>query len=212
MVGLKQILGVGAAMTAAWLCKESYKGSAPGWREKFVNHEAELMYDYNQYGWGHFSGQPTMDHWSHKLFGLKLFGLFGSKSDWQMVKIYTEGLINDVLLPNLTPIALGIGGLYAGFGRALNKPFIAFYKWLRTPGPTIFTPIWAGIKQGARAIGSVAYKGLDTGINCLVNRGGWGSTVLAGVLLYGLYRFWRVHTHQEQHELFKDFVSGVGKH
>lgn len=206
---IRQVLGLGAAAAAYWMCKESYKGSVGAWEQKFQAHETDAMYDYTGFGWGHYSGQPTMDHWSHKLFGVKLFGLFGSKISWNYAKTYADGFMNDVLLKNLLPIAVGIGGLYATFGTSLHTPFRLLSRL------TVPTPLGSALRNGANQLarlGGMAVNGLVNGAVNMMSRGGWGSVALAAVAGLGALRFWQVHKHIEQHELFRDFVSGADGH
>jgi hypothetical protein len=54
---------------------------------------------------------------------------------------------------------------------------------------------------------------LGQGVNGAVNllaRGGWGSAALAAITALGLYRFYQVHNHIEQHEFFRDEMSIKG--
>lgn len=205
---LRQVLGIGAAATAYWLCRESYRGNVGKWETKFQSHEADAMYDYTKYGWGHYSGNPQMDHWSHQLFGVKLFGVFGSKVTYNHIKTYVDGFVNDVLLRNFVPIAVGVGGLYAAFGQALNRPFIALGRMLTTP-TSVGSAMRRGLGQMARGATWLLGQGVNGAVNLLA-RGGWGSAALAAVTALGLYRFYQVHNHIEQHEFFRDEVSIKG--
>jgi hypothetical protein len=208
MSGIRQILGIGAALTAGWLCRESYRGSKDTWQQKYEAHETDEMYEHTKYGWGHYSGNPQMDHWAHQLDGVRRFGWFGSKASINLIKFKVEGFINDVIFPNLTPIAIGIGGLYAALGKNMLAPFSWVHGFFTKRGPGMLTPITKGLGQMAGALGKGASAGLS-GLGSLATKGGWGTTALLAIAAYGLYKFWRVDTHQEQHEFFKDFLAGT---
>lgn len=211
MFPLRQILGVGAAATAFWLCRESYRGNVDKWEHQHEDHEAQLMYDDVKYGWGHYSGNPTMDGWAHTVYRWSLFGYGGVKASMAKIKTNINGFVNDVIMPNITPIALGIGGLYAAFGTQLHRPFRAVYNYFAAGGGGFLAPIGRGIGQAINGIAHGMLRGLE-GTLGLMTRGGWGSTALLGALGYGLFRFWRVQTHQEQHDYFREFVVGGHDH
>jgi hypothetical protein len=208
--GLRTVLGLGAALTAGWLCRESYRGNAQKWEHQFQAHETDLMYQYSKFGWGHYSGNPQMDHWSHKLLGVRLFGLFGSKVSYNYVKAYVSGFWNDVIMYNMTPLMIGAAGLYAACGNRLFQPFQYMARSISRGGP-----LFGAIGRLGQQIGGGLFRATGSLLGATVNtmvRGGWGTTALAGILAYGLYRFWRVDTHLEQHDFFRDFVSGMEGH
>jgi hypothetical protein len=206
VIGVRQFLGAGAALAAGWLCKESYRGNAYKWRERFVAEDTHNQYKMTEYGWGQWSGQPTMDKWSHKLFGIKVFGLFGSRADYLLARAYVEGFVNDVLLRNMAPIAVGIGGLYAAFGNNLAKPFQATYRYMTGPGASILKPIASGTAELGKFMAKGSLKAGEFGMNQLI-KGGFGSAALLGVLSFGLLRFWRVNNGQEQVEYHRQFAA-----
>lgn len=209
MTGIQRVLGMGAAVAAGWLCRESYRGHSIKWRERFHAHEEEEMLDLTRKGFGHYSGQPAMDGWSVALEKIRKFGFFGSKVDFMKAKCYVEGFVNDVLLRNMLPIAVGIGGLYAAIGNHLFTPFTA--TWNYAVNSTFFPAAGRAIGQAL----SVAGRGLLRGTEALMtqfSRGGPGAAAFAAILGLVLYRFWRVDNHLEQHDYFKDIVLGGHDH
>ncbi len=202
-----KLFGLGATALTGWLMHQSKQGHAPEWDRKIASHHTKLMYDQTSFGWGHWSGQPKMDHWAHKIFGLKLFGPFDLFTTYHRYKTLAEGYVNDVILPNLVPLGVGVAGLYAGFGaKTLHAPFKNMYKRL---APT-FRKMHLGrklknaLKPLSKKIGDLAVAGVKAAVKHPL--GALGGIVLGGFVFN---RFNRVLNHQEQEAYFRDFTTKI---
>ena len=106
------------------MMKDSYVGS----RDRIQTRQAELRaendYRHLGFGQGMWSGNPDTDRLAHKWFGIKQNGPWGLKEKFDSFKIRVSSLFNDVLVPNLIPLGVGIAGLY-GAGIKVHKPFVA---------------------------------------------------------------------------------------
>ncbi len=133
---------------------------------------------------------------------IRIDGPFGLRNTWTKTKIYATGFVQDVLLKNTIPLALGVAGLYGGFGaKNVHKPFNVF--WNR---------FGAGIKSGLGKVhlpndfGKAVGDGLEAvgrGIGKLFTNGRAKVTLpILGILGFGAHRLGRVHHGEEQRDFF----------
>lgn len=118
------IFSLGAILAAAWMMKDSYVGSRDRIRMRQEELRVQNNYDFWSKGNANWSGNPGTDGLTQKWFGFKQKGPWGLREKWQSFKIWAGGMFNDVLLPNLIPLGVGIAGLY-GAGIKVHRPFTA---------------------------------------------------------------------------------------
>ena len=199
---IAKALGLAGAGVATWFVGQSVKGKSSTWEQQVRNHETSADMLSLRDHWGHYSGQPAMDGWANKLRRFMRFGPLGLNMAWNKAKTYTEGFVNDVFLPNLVPIGVGLGGLYAtGFKphKLLTAPVKFLHKHLHIN--------WGGIrgqmKKGGKWAGSIMARGLrKVGKNPAM---AIGALALGG---FGLHRFMRVYDHSQQDDFYHSSLEG----
>ena len=143
-------LGLGSLAVTAWLMSESRKGQAPEWERKFSSMEQQNNYDQVRHHFGFYTGNPTMDRWANKLYGLMLRGPWDIFETMQRNRTYVSGFINDVLLANAVPLGVSMVLLYNGFGKVMFEPFKQGYKTLSKlwSGRQLGTKLWNNVTKG----------------------------------------------------------------
>jgi hypothetical protein len=164
-----------------------------------------------EYGWGHYSGQPWMDQLAHKFKRLLLFGPMNLKLKWQEITIRMNSWVNDVILPNLLPIALviaGIGGL-GGFKVFKHTPKVTRFVKNHVHVPTAFK---TEIKNLAGKTASGAGKGLGKLLSLPFKSPAHLGVTAAGLLFgsFFLQRFQNSYGHDGQHNFFRDLTNSKG--
>ncbi|MBY0449131.1 MAG: hypothetical protein K2X01_00715 [Cyanobacteria bacterium] len=201
-IGIK-IAGIAAAAIAGWMVKDRYNGNAGKWMQQYNAHEMELEYDYMKYGFGHYSGRPGMDGMAHGLKRQSLFGPGGVLSIYSRIKTQVEGFVNDVLL---TPeAAITAGGLYMALGKKLFTPF----KFIGRVIKDSVTKPTGLVRMAGKGIMSLLGKIKFGNPGALIAKMGWGAPLVALALGYFAYTFYRVNSHEEQHDYWRDFTSGA---
>ena len=172
------------------------------WEMRYQHKIQERSMNKYRYQWGFYSGQPFFDKMAKDLNRMRIDGPFGSRNAWTKAKVYTTGFVQDVLLKNAIPLALGVAGLYGGFGaKNVHKPFKLF--WNR---------FGAGIRSGfgkmhlpnnfGKAVGD-GLEAVGRGIGKMFSKGRAKVTLpLLGVLGFGAHRLTRVHNGEEQRDFF----------
>lgn len=204
--GIGPLIGLASIALPAWLMSQSFKGAKDVWTQKVAGHHMDNEMKSISYGFGHYSGQPTMGGWAHRLYNTMLFGPFGFATTWHKVKTYTNGFVNNVILPNLIPIGIGIAGMYAGFGRkSIHDAAKRSANYLKpymgnVPMKTVAEKTAVGIGKTLLSPIKGLYWSMDKG------RAKFALPIL-GLLGFGAYRFGRVWNHDEQHDFWRDFTN-----
>lgn len=205
------LLGLGALLASGWMVKDTFKGIRPELDRQYADHLVQDEYANTRWGWGHYSGNPGMDHLAHKFFGFTLFGPNGLRHKWQKAKLYTKVYINNVIIPNLIPMGVGVAGLYALLGKErLHKGVTYFTQGLRKhlkmpPG------ISKGVKRGVKAI----FHAAGVGMGKTLGFAGRNKEISAAVVLlsaFGLNRFRDSYGHDGQDNFFRSYLSGGEGH
>lgn len=209
MLGLASLATLAAA---GLLVKDSYNGSQLKRADAVAAAKEHAEWGDMEYGWGHWSGHPWMDHQAHRFKRLMLFGPFNLGIRWQEFKINANSLINDVLLKNLIPIGVGIGSLYAAFGaksvhKALFGPFRYVAKHFSIPS-SFKRQMGRIISQATGSMGKGLVKLLKMPFKSPLSL---VATVGAGLLGgFFLNRFRDSYGHDGQHEFFRDLTNVKG--
>lgn len=196
-------LGVAASLVALWLMRESFNGAKDEWVEHYRHFEDETNMDLWRDRRGNYSGQPTMDNWAIKLREFLAYGIAGTRMTYKKWKIYTEGFINNVLLPNLFPLGIAAGGAYIGLGENGRQAIAARVRNAQFPILRSFGQVLAmGAKGMGQAIGS-----LFGAFSRFTAKNPIGSFALLGLGLFGAHRFQQVYNGEEQDDFFRELIS-----
>lgn len=165
-----------------------------------------------EYGWGHYSGQPWMDQQAHNFKRMLLFGPMNLKLKWQEMTIRLNSWVNDVILPNLLPIAMMTAGVIGlGGGKVFKNGSKATQHFVRNHVhvPTAF-------KTGMKQVAGKAAQGTGKGIGKLLSlpfKSPAHLGVAAAGLIFGgfaLQRFQDAYGHDGQHNFFRDLTNSKG--
>lgn len=201
-------LSLAATVAAGAMIKDSYEGTKIKRSDASAAILDSKQYHAMEYGWGMWSGTPGMEHWAHKAHHLKAFGPMNLFLKWKQFKSSASSIVNDVILPNMIPIAVGIGGLYAGFGskaiHGVAKAVVAPLKHVKLPAT-----LAASLKSLASKGLSGLSKGLGKGISKMFSSPKNLLMSLGGLAFGGfaLNRFQRVYTREADQDYFREFVT-----
>lgn len=204
---LTKAIGLAGAGVAAWLTTQSAKGKMPVWQQQLHNHEANSDLVSIRDNWGRYSGQPAMDNWANKLRRFFMFGPLGLNMVWYKAKTYGEGFVNDVLLPNIVPIGVGLGGLYAT-GLKPHKLITEPLSFLKKRLPPMN---WGRMRTVLKDSG----KWMGDRLVDVLKLGRDNPAIAIGALamsLFALHRFVRVYDHEEQNGFFRGDIDGEHNH
>jgi hypothetical protein len=132
------LLGLGAVFVAGSMVADTYRGQTYEMRRLNTATKERTDYANMAYGWGHFSGNPSMDKFAHKVYSLVLYGPLNLREKYEDAALNVKLLFNNVFLPNLVPIGIAIGSMYLGFGsRVMHAPFKAGWRFIKSSGNII---------------------------------------------------------------------------
>lgn len=165
-----------------------------------------------EYGWGHYSGNPWMDQKAHWFKRLTLLGPMNLKIKWQEATIRFNSWVNDVLFPNLVPLAVMAAGAVTAIGpKNIKKAGQATSRFFRT-----HVRVAPGFKSGmstvTRQAASKTAKGAGTVLS-LPFKSPVAFFSAVGALVLGnfaLNRFRDSYGHDGQHNYFRDFTNTQG--
>ncbi|MGE0201298.1 MAG: hypothetical protein AB7P76_10045 [Candidatus Melainabacteria bacterium] len=205
----RKALGLGAIAVAYLMMRDSVRGSRDLWEQRYQAYQNELSMDQFRFNAGFYSGHPGFDSLAVRLKRVVLYGPFKLRASGYRIKAYTEGFINEILLPNLPFIGLGFAGLYGGFGaRAVHAPFRAVARESRRAFGAPLNSARQGLRNWgvgrhlADGLGKSVGKILDFAAKSVSN-GRWAVTLpLLGLGYLGLDRFWKVYSGDSQREFF----------
>lgn len=208
-------VGIVAAIVAAGLTgklmQDAYHGHKPQIEQDIVDHETKVDFANTEYGFGHWSGFRTMDHYAHKWFGFKMMGpggLFITLSRWKME---AKGFIKGVIGTNLIPIGITLAALFAGMGSIYRKKTVDSFR--RTGTLSWDAVKAADIPQQLSKVPGGINKATRWTLRGLFAHGMYKFTLpILGVLGFGAYRFNRVLHHEQQHDFFDDGIVTVKHH
>ncbi len=205
----KPLLGLGAIAAAWWMMRDTFDGTRQKRIDAIAAAKEHAEWADMEYGWGHWSGNPGMDHKAHQFKRFLLFGPMNLRMRWLEFKITVDSLVNDVLLKNIVPLGVGVAGIYSMFGaRAVNTGVRNFGRFLGQIIPSGF----------GRAVGSLLSQGL-TGLgkgvlalsHTLLSKQALPFTIGAAIFgNYALSRFKDSYGHDGQHEFFRDLTNIKG--
>lgn len=200
-------LATAAAVVATFgMMSDTYHGN----RERTQQLVDELKENndlrYTEYGWGHWSGMPWLDHLSHRMFGWLQYGPYGLVEKFQAFKIRVGSFWNNVIMPNLIPLGISVAGLYGTFGAEnVHKPFKAIGNALMTPLPQqLRKDLWDVTKTAFSKMGSGLQYLLSLPFRSLTHLG-----VATGLAFFGAYflkRFSDAYGHDGQRQFFRDDI------
>jgi hypothetical protein len=195
-----------ALATTAWMMKDTYHGNRERTNQQVDEMKENNDWRYTEYGWGHWSGMPGMDHFAHRVYGWTQYGPFGLFEKFREMKIRIGSFFSNVIMPNLIPIAISIAGLYGTFGtKAVHAPFKAIGKALMTPLPQqLRQDLWSVTKKAFSSMGSGLKTLLSLPFRSLTHLG-----IASGLLFFGAYfmkRFSDAYGHDGQREFFRDDI------
>ncbi|WP_373533198.1 hypothetical protein [Vampirovibrio sp.] len=153
----KPVLGVftlGALGFSAWRMKDAFVGSQQKANQQVSTLKADNDYQLTEYNFGQYSGSPGMDKLALKYDGLKRYGPFRLKENYQSAKIHVNNFFSNVIGPNLLPLGVGLAGLYGTIGHekmmGYGKNIITWWN-----GCSILnSQAWTTLKEVGKSIGS----------------------------------------------------------
>ncbi len=204
----KTVLGIGALAAAAFAIKDSYNGRAEKIEHKLSNLHEHKSWEHWQNGLAHYSGNPWMDQQAHGIKKLLLYGPLGLRLKFEEFKTKADIMVNEVLLPNLVPIGVGIGGMYMLLGKkTINDAFKRTFNWYK--GKSFVS---ASFKQSFKTQAGKAFTGL-AGLGGRMLRWPFKSLqhfgVAAGLGAFGSFmlgRFQDSYGHRGTEEYFFDEI------
>lgn len=129
-------LAAGALAFTGWRMQDSFQGSKQKANQEIAGLKTGNDYKLMQYGFGQWSGDPTMDNISDKAKGLSLYGPMRIKEHYESASIQVKTFLSNVVAPNLLPLGVGLAGLYGAIGHTrMQKYGASFGKWLTESSP-----------------------------------------------------------------------------
>lgn len=206
------LLSLGAIAAGYKLFQDSWNGSNMKRQDAVDAAKEHAEWSDMEYGWGHYSGQPWMDKQAHSWKRLLLFGPMNLRIKWQEFKIRFNSMVNDVILPNLLPIAMMVGGVVGIIGfkniHGGSKATGHFFRnHVRVP---------ASFKNGMKQVASKTAQGTGKGLGKLLSLplkspahlGVTAAGLIAGAFAYS--RFQDAYGHDGQHAFFRNLTNVKG--
>jgi hypothetical protein len=162
-----------------------------------------------EYGWGKYSGQPWMDQQAHGWKRLMIFGPMNLRLKWQEYKLRFNSMVNDVILPNLLPIAMMVAGGIGIVGlKNIRGGSKATGHFIRN---NIHVP--TSFKTGMKQVASKTAQGTGKGIGKLVSlpfKSPAHLGVTAAALIFGAFglkRFQDAYGEDGQEQYFRGLTN-----
>ncbi len=117
------IMGLGGTYLVGKLVRDTYNGQIYETNRKITNLQQETDMQNLRYNFGHWSGNPGMDHFAGWLQQMGSYGPGNLIEKYEAFTIKAHSTIYNVIIPNLIPMGLALAGLYLGFGsKIIHKP------------------------------------------------------------------------------------------
>lgn len=204
VLGLFALLAMG---TTVWMMHDTYQGNHEREEQEAEMHRAQKDYAYAAFDWGRWSGQPKMDNLAHSWMGLKLYGPYGLKEQFQEAGVKVHSIWKEVIMPNLIPLGISVASLYGYFGaHAINSKFAYVGKKL---GGVVFQE---GVGNSITKYANKGFKGTVNGAASVLRKAFKHPGVATGLLFlgaYGLKRFNDAYSGQGQREYFRNELWGM---
>jgi hypothetical protein len=207
-------ISLGFLIAGAKLTQDSYKSTQIK-RQDAVDYAKEhAEWSDMEFGMGHYSGSLLGDKAAHWWNRLLLFGPMNLRIKWQEIKIRVNSWVNDVILPNLLPIAMMVGGGIGIIGlKNIHGGSKATGHFFRN-----YVHIPASFKTGMKQVAGKTAQGTGKGLGKLVSLpfkspahlGVAGAGLLLGA--FALSRFQNSYGHDGQHQYFRDLINVKGHH
>jgi hypothetical protein len=198
------VFSLAALAAAGWMMMDSYRGNRERTQQSVDKLKEHNDWEETEFGWGHWSGMPWMDHLAHRVFGWKQYGPYGLREKFSAIKIRVGSFFNNVIVPNLVPLGLGIAGLY-GAGVPVHKPFVAIGRALSQGVPRRLVQDLGRLGgRAATGVGSGLLKLLALPFRSLTHLGIASGLVLGGAFF--LKRFSDAYGHDGQRQFFRDDI------
>lgn len=204
---LKPFMGIAAIAASLLLIKDTYDGTRQKRIDAVAAAKQSAEWHDMEHNWGHWSGNPAMDHKAHQFRRFLLFGPMNLRMRWVEFKTYANSLVNDVLIQNAIPLGLAVGGAYAAFGKnAIHTTASRFFRFMGSLLPKGWhKPVLSLMSSGVSALGS--------GIKSLAQiafRSPGNFAMALGALVFGnftLQRFRNSYGHEGQENYFRTFIN-----
>lgn len=202
------LLGAGTLAASYWFMKDSYEGRKPEVERLHSVERSQDNWAYWKATVADYSGFPTMDKVEFWLKGLAIYGPLNIFAKIRAMETTAADFVENVFLPNIIPVGLGIASLYIGLGsRIVHWPFRKTAEfWTNHSLPPTF-------KQKLGEFMSYVGRGIGTGLGNLVslpfNHGlrGFGiSAVIAGLGLFFVNRLESTADGSAQHAFFREQI------
>ena len=203
----KAVVGIGAPTMAAWMTRESFKGYREEWEHHHQAWREQQQMEQLRYNWGQANGQHKMTGWANGLKKLFLYGPLGIGTTWNRAKTYAEGFVNDVLLKNFMPIAIGTAAFGTVFRKEIGTAARGINQRVLKPIINEIRPHING-KWTRRALGKVA-DGIASSVKWVFRNPAAmaGAVPILGILGFGALRFNKVYNGEEQDEFLGEYLS-----
>lgn len=199
---------LGALGFSAWRIQDSYTGSQQKALQRVSALKEENDYNYAEYGWGHWSGNPGLDQLGHKFQGLMMYGPHRIRENYKEAKIRVSSFFTNVLYPNLIPLGVGLAGLYSTIGhKKMTQYANDFVKWWKQSGffSQYFNPT---MKAVGKIIWDYGSKGISTAVRQPFKSPAHFA-VGSGIALTGAFflrKFIDAYGHDGQRDFFRDDI------